>query len=684
MSDSEDTPRADTTVEPEAAPQTHARTEAPLPSFIESVRNYGIFTLDTHGDIRSWSAAAEGITGFPEHEVLGRDIAMLHPPEDLQRGGPQQLLARAEERGRLEIEGWRLRKDGSRFWAEVALVPVRDDGGHLAGFAGLICNLTARQDADDAQRRLTAILEATPDLVMFADLEGHILYANVAARRLLQDRPESPLPGRRVANNHPAWATALLLREGFPTAIREGTWRGETAFLGPDGREIPSSQVLLALRSPSGALELIATIARDISEQRRTEDLLRFVVEGSRALTASLDSQMTLENACRISIPRYADWCAIELLEAGELALAEVAHVEPVKHALMSELRGRRVPLEPTVPVGPQRVSQTGVAELVTDVTLAWLRAALRDEEELRVERELGTASLMLLPLVARGHTLGVMTLGLGKARRWRYDAVDLAVAEDLAGRIAIALDNARLYQQVQQAVRAREELLAVVSHDLRAPLNTVALTASVLLSSLPREETQAPVRGRLELVKRATEQKGRLIQDLLDVTQLEAGHLSVEPHPFDLTTLLREVCETFQPLTHEKAIQLGCEVPQGLPPVLADRDRTFQVLSNLVGNALKFTPESGQVKVRAEPLSGEMRLSVADTGPGIPAEQLPHLFEPFWQARHADRGGVGLGLAIARGIVEAHGKRLWVESQPGAGSTFFFTLPTADASQLH
>ncbi|MCY1045096.1 PAS domain-containing sensor histidine kinase [Corallococcus sp. bb12-1] len=229
------------------------------------------------------------------------------------------------------------------------------------------------------------------------------------------------------------------------------------------------------------------------------------------------------------------------------------------------------------------------------------------------------------------------------------------------------------MLEKSQQATRVRDEVLRIVAHDLRAPLNVIALSAGVLRKELP--ESRALQRP-LDSLEKSLQRANRLIQDLLDVARLEGGGLSVERELLDVAPLVREAVELHRALAEAKSLQLVAVVPEGLPTVFADRERALQIFSNLVGNALKFTPEGGSITLRVRAEGGQVRFSVRDTGPGIPPEDLPHLFEPFWQAHAKRKEGAGLGLAIVKGLVEAHGGQLGVESHPGAGSTFFFTLP--------
>ena len=182
-------------------------------------------------------------------------------------------------------------------------------------------------------------------------------------------------------------------------------------------------------------------------------------------------------------------------------------------------------------------------------------------------------------------------------------------------------------------------------------------------------------------MVHRAAERMNRLIQDLLDVRRIDSGRMAIELRAEAVDGLLKEAMDMLRPLATAASLELDCDVDRTLPRIAADSARVLQVLSNLVGNAVKFTPAGGRVRLRAEPADREVRFSVSDTGTGIPADQLPHIFGRFWQGTSVDRRGIGLGLAIAKGIVEAHGGRIWVESEVGTGSQFIFTLPIAESS---
>jgi hypothetical protein len=240
------------------------------------------------------------------------------------------------------------------------------------------------------------------------------------------------------------------------------------------------------------------------------------------------------------------------------------------------------------------------------------------------------------------------------------------------AERDALLECERRARAEAEAAVRARDEILAIVSHDLRNPLDSISMSASVI------ENTGSHRHPQVGIIRRAVTRMSRLIQDLLDVNQVASGRLVVTPAPVDLAVLMEEMRSTLQPQMLARHQQFTFEPPGAAAVVLADAHRICQVLANLVTNASKFTPEGGRITLRAFRVDDEMHVSVTDTGQGIDAHDLPHVFDRFWQARRVRRGGVGLGLPIAKGIIDAHGGRIWAESSPGVGTTFTFTLRLA------
>jgi signal transduction histidine kinase len=311
---------------------------------------------------------------------------------------------------------------------------------------------------------------------------------------------------------------------------------------------------------------------------------------------------------------------------------------------------------------------------LMNDVTPEYLASIAQDPEHLRLLRELDPTAFLIAPLVARGQSLGTLSFGASRASR-RYDPRDVYMAEQLASRVALALDNARTHVALERAVRARDDVLGIVAHDLRNPLNAIVLHAHAMRPRRgePERRSMKPA----ESIHRAAMDMNRLIQDLLEVTRLEGGQsLTVTRGAVSAASVVAEAIERKRPAIAAAGRTLDVDVAGALPEVWADRARVLQVFDNLVGNAIKFS--RSRITVGAAPGDGEVRFWVADDGAGLSKEDVPRVFDRFWQAMRTDRRGAGLGLSIVKGIIDAHGGRVAVESEVGKGTVMSFTLPTS------
>jgi len=291
----------------------------------------------------------------------------------------------------------------------------------------------------------------------------------------------------------------------------------------------------------------------------------------------------------------------------------------------------------------------------------------------------LGASAVLLVPLRAGGRAIGA--LHLVRTRPGASHALEeVHVADQFAGLAALALENARLYQESRRAVRERDDMLAVVSHDLRNPVNAIVMLTGAVLHRGEPDDLDTPIMSReeVESIRSAARQTDGLIQDLQDVSRISAGRLRVERRRVDAAALLKESADVFEPVMEDAALRFVRRVPEALPMIRADRHRLQQVLSNLLGNAVRFTPHGGEIELSAEVHDGMLRIGVRDTGNGIAHEDVPRLFERYWQAPRLLRAGSGLGLYICKGIVEAHDGEIGVDSAVGAGSEFWLTVPIA------
>ena len=471
-----------------------------------------------------------------------------------------------------------------------------------------------------------------------------------------------------------------------PLAARGRTLGAITLVSTQPSRRYERSDLALAEELARRAA-LAADNARLYREARAAERRAGFLAEASRMLADSLDYATTLGSVVHLAVPFLADWCAAVLLQKdGSLRQVAEAHVDPAKVGLV-RLIGEAWS-QSDAPSLLRTAMQTGESGLRREISDAFLASVATTPEHLAMLRQLSPRSSMVVPLLARGRMLGGLSF-VGTEARPRYGAADLAVAEDLARRAALALDNARLYRQAQDARlqaeganRAKDEFLSVVSHELRTPLTPILAWARMLR----RGGFEPGVAARaLDVIERNARSQAQLVEDLLDVSRIISGKLRLEVRPLELAGVVEGATEAARPAAEAKGIQLVSVLDPRSGKVEGDGERLRQVVSNLLSNAIKFTPGGGRVEVRLRRLAGDVTLTVIDTGKGIAPEFLPHLFERFRQADSSSTrsyGGLGVGLAIVRHVVELHGGAVRATSAgEGQGAAFTVTLPAIAAS---
>lgn len=493
---------------------------------VESVQDYGIFMLDTGGRVVSWNAGAQRIKGYHADEIIGEHFSRFYSPEDIQHGKPQQELQMAAEQGHIEAEGWRMRQDGSRFWASVALTSIRSETGEPRAFANITRDITqlkhTQEELRERERRLQAVLDNTAISVYIKDVDGRYMFVS----------------------------------RGFEQAY--GRTRSE--LLGHTDYDLTSSQFAASFRAhDQRILALSEPIV--VEEDVKTHD---------GTLVTYLSSKFPLRNA------------------------------DGMAYAVC------------------------GISTNITDRKKAEQEIALLLEKEQAARAEAEAAS------------------------------------------------------------RAKDEFLSVLSHELRTPLTSVLGWISLLRTNRLDAETAAQA---LETIERNAHVQVNLVEDLLDVSRIISGKLSVELHPLNPATVIEAAANAIRPTAENKDIRLELELGQSPISVLGDANRLQQVVSNLLSNAIKFTPKNGHVEVRLVKHDSYVRIEVQDSGQGIAAEFLPQVFDHFRQADSSStrrHGGLGLGLAIVRHIVQLHGGGASVQSEgEGHGATFIVQLPVAErASQ--
>ena len=545
----------------------------------------------------------------------------------------------------------------------------------------------ARREGERAHALLVAVLDQMPAGVVMAEgSTGRILFANHESVAIWHGTPPAPQSIEEYGNFkgfHPEtgrpyeagdWPLARALRTGKVVEAEEIEIE----------RHDDTRATLLVRAAPiaeaSGSITAGVATFFDITSRKRTERAQRFLAEASVTLTEMLDDyEEALRRLARLTVPEIADWCIIEALQPDNTVgrLVAMEHQDPAKRMLGHQARLHLPSIREPQTLWA-RVLETRQPELVRAFSEEALALISSNPEFLQIAGGLGLRSLMVVPLVARDRVLGVMSLISAESGRI-FDEVDLTVADALAHQAALAIDNARLYEQAQRELGFRDFVLGMVSHDLRNPLTTITLAARMIQRASGGQVGDA-TRRQAEAIHRSAERMERLIRDLLDYAALREGRLTLHREPHDPAALVREAVETVAGPAQTHGLHLTAEAAPDMPPVLCDRDRILQVLSNLLSNAIGVTPPGGAITVRCERTGKRAIFRVADTGPGIPEPEREHLFERFFRGINAAYTGTGLGLQICKALVDAHGGEMQVESEVGRGSTFTLCLPLGEA----
>ena len=400
-----------------------------------------------------------------------------------------------------------------------------------------------------------------------------------------------------------------------------------------------------------------------------------FLADASARLS-SLDYEKNLEAIAHLIVPRFADWCVVDLVEGGEMRRLAVAHSDPAKIEFARELH-RRYPPRRDERGGVWHVVATGEPVLYSHIEDAELQRAARDPEHLSILRDVGLRSAMLVPLGHGGEVFGVLSFVLARGDRV-YDHEDVEFAQELARRASYAIENARLYRQAQEANRAKDEFLAALSHELRTPLNAILGWASIL-----RARPEGQIDRGLDVIYRNAKVQTQLVEDLLDASRIVSGRMSIDLRDVPLRPIVEAAVETIVPQAVEKDIEFKTTLPATDIVIRGDAARLQQVFWNILSNAVKFTPRGGRIEVSTSTAPAEVAVHITDTGAGIRTEALPFIFDRFRQADSSSTRryrGLGLGLTLSRQLTEMHGGRIGATSAgPGQGATFTVALPLVE-----
>src|SRR5438477_3872765 len=556
------------------------------------------------------------ITGYKREEILQFKVEQLTHPDDVAASLDLMRRIKTGELPEYKIEKRYIRKDERIIWVNLTVSVVRSARGDPIYIVAFIEDITLRREAEgEASRSLSllrATLESTADGILVVDRDGKILNFN----QKMADMWEIPADVFACGDDQRTISAALeklLYPEEFMTKVIELYRHPEEASYDvlelKDGRtferysqpqrinDVPVGRVwsfrdVTARRKAEEQAHALPREQAARVEAENSQQRASLLAEASRVLGASFDYETTLAALVRLAVPTLADYCALDIVE-GEDRFERIgeAHVDPEKTQLLREVatfpRSALTPNHPLI-----RVITTGVPVLEADITPAFIRQSFAEASQRKVVESLAPRSLICVPLASSGKPIGALTLVTSDASARRFTVADLSLAADLARRAAIVVEHARLFHEAQQATRARDDVLAVVAHDLRNPLNTVTMAVSLMLESTPPERVQE--RRQAEIVRRAADRMNRMIQDLLDVKRMESGRLTLDPRPELPAALVHDTIDMLRPLAAGSSIRLDTDLDEDLPAVSADAARIQQVLSNLVGNAVKFTPRAG------------------------------------------------------------------------------------------
>lgn len=533
-------------------------------------------------------------------------------------------------------------------------------------------------DRTDAGRdsAIAAILDIAADAIITIDANQRILHFNRGAEEIFGWRAEE-LRGRPLGELIPVSAREIharhvaAFRDGEETSRRMAE-RRPIFGVRRDGSEF-SAEASISKLVVDGQL-LMTVILRDITARQRLADDATFLNEAQAAFDGAFEDERLPDHIAGWAIKRLGDACVLLLMEGSGGFRCVVKATRASDEATLEELcevshdgpRNWPFPLEDVALVGDAVKREHLAAGWETEGAPSLAVAELAAKLEVR--------AFAVLPLMARGKVQGAITIVRQRGAR-TISADDLAFAKTFGERAALVIDNARLYHVAQRATVARDEVLSVVSHDLRNPLSAIRMCARVLADQPPDDESRR--RHLASSILDGAAQMQRLIQDLLDASLLESGHLTLHREPSRLEDVVDRVIAMVRDDAKERGLTLLRRVPAELPPFDIDPTRLTQAVANLAANAVKFTGHGGCVTIGVRAVDGAAEIAVTDTGIGISPRDLTRIFDRYWHARRADRTlGTGLGLAIAKGIVEAHGGRLRVVSTLGAGSTFTCEIP--------
>ncbi len=772
---------------------------------IDSIDGYAILTLDINGNITTWNSGAENIFGYTEKEVIGQNVNILFTPEYIKAKKHIWKLKLAEKNGQAEDEKWYVKNNGDRFWGKGRIYLLKDTNGKVNGFTKILRDLTEKRNIEEEHERMVYAQKAGNIGTFEWNLDnGHILWTPQLEalyglkpgdfKGTIEDWVEKVHPDDRAI-------TRAFILKNIKTA---STFDTEFRILLPDKTTHWMQAKGQIIINPNRTKKIIG-VNIDITERKLMENNLKFLSEASELLSSSLDYRTTLNSVIRLAVPQIADWCSVEMLDkTGQIKLMAIAHKDPKKIRWAKKLRGN-TPTKMDAPTGVAQVIRTAKSELYPYISDEMLVASAKDQKELTTLRELGLTSLIIVPICSEKKCIGTISFVNTETKR-RYNRADLNIAEQLASRASMAIENARLYEAAQKELVVRKKteedlrrsklqfeaiyeanIIGIVYGDLKGNIigandaflnmigysrgdlkkgriNLTKMTPTEykiqdeksvlqLLSSgfatpwekeyIKKDGSQIPVivgcallnndttetiyiilditerkkleqrkdefigiashelktpltsiKGYTQILERIIQQIGddklklylkktntyidrlnSLIADLLDVSKIQAGKLQMNFSEFDFDGLVNDGIESIQHINLQHKINKNGEIHQ---KIYGDRHRLEQVFTNLISNAIKYSPQANSIVISTSKDKDNVVVAIQDFGVGIARDKQAKLFDRFYRVEETAKkfSGLGIGLYISSEIITRHGGKMWLESDEGRGSTFYFTLP--------
>jgi len=647
-----------------------------------------VIATDTEGRVSFLNQVAESLTGWKLSESLHRPLGdIFHIINEQTRNTVEDPCAKVLRSGvvvGLANHTVLIAKDGTELPVDDSAAPIFDYEGEVAGVVLVFRDVTKRRARErqiqESERLKTAIIQGALDCIIEIDHEDRILEFNPAAEQTFGFRREDVLGQKLVDLIIPQ-----SLRERHRQAMAHYLATGEGPILGKriemtglraDGTEFPIE--LTVIRSPLEGPPMFTAYLRDITERQRAEAVMEFLAQTRAALAALVDRDSALQQAAGAMVPFFADWCVLYTISSeGNIEHQACAHRDPEKQRILKEMLDR-YPFDWSNSSASVQALRSGEAQFIADLPDALLTNIARDQTHIDLLRALDPKSIISIPLRVRDRTIGTITFVATEPSR-RYTPGDVRFAEELARSVAIAIDNAHLFNSVKTADRQKDEFLAMLAHELRTPLAAIRYATEV--ARLPEVDPKVEL---LDIVERQVQNLVRLIDDLLDISRISRGKILLRREYLDASVIARRAVASVRPILEGKNHELDFELAEEPMPIYADPMRAEQTVVNLLTNAVKYTHDGGRVSLRVYPEDQEVVIRIKDTGIGIAPEILPRVFDLFTQADQSldrSQGGLGVGLAVTRRLVEMHGGTVAAHSEGvGHGSEFTLRLPLCDA----